>query len=168
MALRKDTWPDGYIATGPLEQIGGPGRRTVRRLELRRPSGDLSVLAQFGDLTALTIDDAAAPLDLAPLADLAGLEDLTIVNVAAVTVPDVLRLSGALRLLAIINDARGLDGAPVAQLIEAIDWSRLTGLRSLVLRVGGLNDLPPVTADLRFLEGLELDQLSLTGLRDIA
>src|SRR4051794_29380113 len=125
MALRKDTWPDGYIATGPLEQIGGPGRRTVRRLGLRRPSGDPALLARFGDLEALTIEDAAAPLDLAPLADLAGLEDLTIVNVASVAVPRVLPLTGSLRLLAIINDAPDLDGAPVAQLIEAIDWSRL-------------------------------------------
>jgi hypothetical protein len=163
LALRKDTWPDGYIAIGPLEQIGGPGRRTVRRLELRRPSGDLAVLAQFRDLEALTIQDAAAPLDLAPLADLAGLEDLTIVNVAAVAVPHVLPLPGSLRLLAIINDARGLDGAPVAQLIEAIDWSRLQRLTSLVLRVGGLYDLAPVTADLSFLRGLDLEQLSLTG-----
>lgn len=181
--LRKDTWPDGYIATGPLDRIGGPGRRTVRRLELRRPRGDLSVLARFADLEQLVlvqvegIDlsalaclrlrtlelDGAAELDLAPLQAIGGLGDLSLVGIASCAIPPVLSLPETLRSLTVINDAPDLDGAPVARLIDAIDFARLGELRSLIVRVGGLHAIAPIAVDLAFLGALgNLERLDLS------
>ena len=44
----------------------------------------------------------------------------------------------ALCELRLLTDRRGLSGESVRAVIEAIDWSRLTRLRSLNIRVGGL------------------------------
>lgn len=135
--LRKDTWKDGYVATGSLEGVDGPGRRTVRRLELRNltsaTAGDLSVLSKFPDLETLVLngveDVDLAPLaelrlrdvdihrvsglDLAPLQRTHGLERVSLFNFDRCQIPDPFRLPSTLRRLGVANDDPGLTGAPV-------------------------------------------------------
>jgi hypothetical protein len=180
--LRKDTWTDGYYVTGSLDGVSGPGRRTVRRLELRRLSGvDLSVLRQFPDLRIAEFE-RVADLDLEPLAGLPltevgithgtginleplqrleNLESLSLFEVDPV-IECPLTLPASMREIAIVIDDPQMSGEPLARIVEAIDWSRLGGLRDLALRVGGNNEMEPVTVDLGFLGGLpQLERLDL-------
>ena len=190
--LRRDGGPRGaegaYYATGTLKDIIGPGKRTVRSLALKRiaPGEDLGVLRSFVDLEQLELERVrdldlyslaglgieqltiteGADLDLAPLADLPQLNSLVLGNLDNIQAPR-LTLPASLRLLGIINDDPHLSGEPVKQLIEAIDWSRLTELRSLSLRVGGLYEMAPVDVDLGFLACLpQLERVDMyQGLR---
>ena len=65
-----------------------------------------------------------------------------------------LRLASTLRMLGVGNDDPDLTGAPVKQLIEALDWDALQGLRSLSIRIGGLYEMRPVEVDMGFLRSL--------------
>jgi hypothetical protein len=192
--LRRDGGPRGaegaYYATGALKGITGSGKRIVRALALRRlcPGEDLAVLRSFGDLKTLELEHVrdvdmcplaglgiehltiteATGIDLAPLAELAQLRSLILGNMHDIDVPR-LRLAPSLRLLVVLNDDPELTGQPVRQVIESIDWSRLTELRSLSLRVGGLYEMPSIEVDFGFLRCLpHLESLDMyAGLRHI-
>jgi len=179
--LRKASGPHGvpgaYSASGTLEGITGPGRRTVSSLELRKlpPGEDLSVLAAFDDLERLELqyltDVDLAPLaelglkhlhirdasglDLGPLTRMSALERLVLFNFGDCRVSRLV-LSSTLRSLTMVNDDPALAGAPVKQAIEAIEWERLHDLRELVIRVGGLQELRPIEVDLGFLRHLPM------------
>lgn len=164
--------PGAYRASGTLRGIDGPGRRTVSALTLQKLGAgeDLAVLSHFPDLVQLELEHATdldlsalaglgittlairscAGLNLAPIASLPKLALLIIGNVDRLHVPD-LSLAQGLRSLAIINDDPELDGQPVKQIIEAIQWSRLINLRELVVRIGGLYEALPIRTDLAFL-----------------
>jgi hypothetical protein len=161
-----------YIASGSLADIAGPGRRRVTWLELRslRPGEDLSTLTRFPDVDTLELDyvddvdlsvlaDLAlrrltlahvSGVDLAAAAQLPALEILGILNVNDVVIPP-LPLAPSLVGLTIINDDPDLDGRPVKETIEAIEWGRLGVLQTLTIRVGGLHQLAPIEVDLGFL-----------------
>jgi len=175
-SLRKDSWTDGYVASGSLEGIDGPGRRTVRRLEIRRVTKGSSVGIQgvdrFPDLTWLALssieDGDLSPLrgltldaldlqdvrdcDLAPIEEVKALRRLGLVDVSPLPI-QCLRLPSSLESLMIINDERHA-AHHVADLVEAIDWSRLTGLRDLQITAGDGWSAPVVLTDLGFLTHL--------------
>ncbi len=175
--LRRGAGPDAYVVSGTLEGVDGPGRRTVRELDVRGLGpdavGGLSALPAFGDLEDLTLErvhgvDLAplaqtgvrglrlldiAELDLAVLAELK-LEGLLIAEFRDCAMPATLRLSASLRGLSIFNDGPSLSGDDVRILVERIDWSLLGGLRMLDLSVGGNHELAPAVVDLGFLRHL--------------
>jgi hypothetical protein len=125
----------------------------LRQLELEWVSGvDLTPLTTLR-LRILSVRDAR-DLDLAPLAGLRSLEHLSVVNVRNVNVPPALALSPTLRSVDFLNDGYRLTGDPVKALVDAIDWSQLSGLQFLGLMVGGLDPAPPISVDLGFLRGL--------------
>jgi hypothetical protein len=177
-----------YTASGTLEGVT-PGRRKVKRLEVRRLDGSsvdgLRPLTGFADLEVLELERLEG-VDLAPLAelpvglsrlllgdlrsvDLAPLEQLHDVESLLLTqvhddcrIPDELRLPSSLRSLLIVNDKRGLTGTPVKRLIEAIDWQRLGDLRVLNLQVGGNEALAPIEVDLGLLRHMpKLERLDI-------
>jgi hypothetical protein len=177
-----------YEASGTLEGVT-PGRRTVRHVEVRRLGASsvdrLRPLTGFGELTVLELERLEG-VDLSPLAelpvalrrlllgdmravDLAPLRELHDVDFLLLSqihddcrIPDELRLPSSLRGLSLGNDKRGLTGAPIKRLIEAIDWQRLGGLRVLNLRVGGLEALAPIEVDLGLLRHLpKLERLDI-------
>ena len=175
-SLKKDSWTDGYIASGSLEGIDGPGRRTVRRLEIRRVTKESSVGIQgvdrFPDLAWLALssieDVDLSPLrgltldaldlqdvrdcDLAPIEEVKALRRLGLMDVSPLPIQR-LRLPSSLESLKIINDER--HGAHhVADLVQAIDWSRLAGLRDLLINAGDGWSAPVVLTDLGFLTHL--------------
>jgi len=149
-------------------------------------SEDLAVLRSFADLEELTLEHVrgvdlrpltglgverltiteAVGVDLTPLAALPQLFSLILGNLDDIEVAQ-LTLAPSLRLLVVINDDPMLTGEPVRRLIKAIDWSRLAGLRSLSLRVGGLYEMPPIAVDFGFLRCLpKLERLDMyAGLR---
>jgi len=175
-----------YQASGTLEGIT-PGRRTVYRLEIRRLTSDavdgLTPLLGFKDLRILTIERSSgidltpltqlrldrlrlvdlADTDLAPLGALSGIADLALYGLHDdCRIPETLTLPSSVEGLGIGNDGRSLSGAPVKQLIEAIDWSRLSNLRDLGITVGGNEPLEPIHVDLGFLRHLQqLERLDM-------
>jgi hypothetical protein len=177
--------PEGaYTLSGTLVGLDGPGRRTVRWLELRnlQAAENLSVLRAFPELRRLDLLHVqgldlsplrglalqqlqlqdASDIDLAPIAELALLEGLSLINIDRISAPS-LRLSGALRMLTIINDDPDLTGGAVKSLVEAIEWERLGDLKWLALRVGGLHVMRPIQLDLGFLRSLpKLESLTLS------
>lgn len=129
----------------------------LRRLHLERISGiDLTPLAAL-DLEILGIDEAR-DVDLAPLADLAGLWYLHLVSVRDCRLPARLSLPPTLQALSLTypGDLR----EPLAALLEAIYWDGLAGLESLHLSA---DPAYPAQVDLGFLarlsrlKSLELD-----------
>lgn len=184
--LRKGAGPDAYVVSRTLEGVRGPGRRTVRELDVRGLDGEsvggISVLPAFGDLEHLTLERVCGvdlgPLaglglvslrllemtgvDLAPLGDVDGLEALTLMDVEGCAVPVPLPLPQSLRSLALNNDGPELSGEPIREIVEAIDWGRLRGLQSLSIGVGGLTEMEPIKLDLGFLRELaSLEYLKL-------
>jgi hypothetical protein len=177
-----------YVVSGGLETIRGPGRRTVRWLEVRRlrAGQDLSVLRAFAELETLELHHIDG-VDLAPLADLS-LKRLAIESGSCLDLDPITRLTmletlvlfdldrvhatsltlpRTLQSLEIINDSPALTGEPVKHVIEAIDWSAVRELRALSTRVGGLYEMPPVDVDLGLLRALpRLEHLDMySGLR---
>ncbi|MEV4420489.1 hypothetical protein AB0L40_11010 [Patulibacter sp. NPDC049589] len=176
--LRKDTWPNGYIWSGPIDDLA-PGRRTVERLELRKV-GDidvegLRVLQRFPDLRQLFLLDGGdvhldgldglplerlriggiASVDLRPVANLPALRDLG-VGECGIRNPEGLRFPETLDALILTFEE---DVETLPHLASAIDWEGLRGLRTLI--VHGDPDAP-VSVDLSFLRHLpELDRLDL-------
>jgi len=179
-----------YAVAGPLDQAGGPGRRAVRGLELRRLTrvDDLSLLARLPDLETLELKHvdrvdlqplaglglkrlvmlSISGVDLAPLSELPRLEMLTLGHIDDALIPP-LSLSPSLEWLAVVNDDPDLTGAPVRRIIEAIAWEPLRKLRGLEIRVGGLNEMRPIDLDLAFLRELQaLERLDInTGIRHV-
>jgi hypothetical protein len=90
-------------------------------------------------------------VDLAPLANLPHLQALSLADVTECRVPDRLALPPSLEHLSVVIDAPSLTGAIVRDLVEAVDWARLTQLRALVLSVGGNSPLPAIELDFGFL-----------------
>lgn len=177
-----------YAVSGPLAEAGGPGRRAVTWLELRRltSADDLSVLASLPELETLQLTDIdgvdLSPLaglgvkqlnlegvrgvDLGPVARLPVLEGLNVINFEDVVTPS-LSLSSHLDWLLVVNDDPDLTGAPVRQVVEAIAWEHLSRLHGLEIRVGGLHEMRSIDLDLAFLRELPtLKRLDVdTGIR---
>ena len=167
-ALKKLDWPPRtYRWRGPLEGLA-PGRRQVESLELHNPSGDLSVLAAFGDLRELVVGDGEgldlSPLttlalerlylrvvgsDLSPVERLSGLESFGFSSPGEVVVPERWALPASLRRLSFFSE----DESPraVEQVLRAIDWSRLSDLRSLDV-IGDVDE--PIRLDWGLLRSL--------------
>jgi hypothetical protein len=182
-----------YEAVGALDGLV-PGRRVVKDLEVRRLDGrqseaGLTPLTAFGDLTILTMTDVR-DVDLTPLREL----DLMFLRIEGAAAVDLGRLEGlrpglrALQLLLLDEDCvvpprlvlpptleqfvigdRGAarNGPQVAAVLDAVDWSALSDLKMLNIRVGGIGE-PLVEVDLGFLRELpKLDNLWVTGVRHI-
>jgi hypothetical protein len=149
--------PDASEGLAPLAAF-----EHLRWLLLDRVSAvDLSPLGGLA-LERLRIDESAR-LDLAPLSAIKPLESLKLIDLKDCYASSPLRLE-ALRELNLSTDRRGLPGDSVRAAIEAIDWSRLGHLRSLGLRVGGLETLAPIKVDLGLLRELpRLERLEITG-----
>jgi hypothetical protein len=168
-----------FTVSGSLDGVR-PGRHPVRILTVRRVSGAgaLEGLAAFDEVFQLHLEHVdgvdLAPLgrmaglrelrlhsvkhtDLAPLAAVAGLELLVLADAVDCPVPPRLELSATVREIGLSVDVAGATGAVIAALAAAIDWRRLSGLRALSMRVGGLERLPSIEVDLGFLR--ELAQL---------
>lgn len=172
--LGGDTWR----VSGTLDGVTPPEYSTVRVLYVSRLRTDtargLAPLAAFTDLRSLYVEHAygldLSPLaglpleqlsltyvrgvDLTPLAALPALRDLNLFDLRDTTVPTPFVLPPALESFGVSNDGWKETGAPVKALIDAIDWTRLGALRSLGLRVGGLEPLEPITVDLGLLRSL--------------
>lgn len=166
-----------YAVSGTLEGLT-PGRRRVRRLEVRRVTEEsvdgLRPLLLFTDLKDLELEQirgvdlnpltrlslelerlgitGADAVDLGPLGQLPEVRELVLKRLTdSCRVPEQLELPRPLRFLSIVNDGPRLSGEPVRRLIEAIDWQKLAGLDQLHLRVGGLEQIEPIEVDLGFL-----------------
>jgi hypothetical protein len=180
MAIRKDhgdyDGPHPYSVSKTLDGEK-PGRRVIERLHIRSVDGattreGLAPLAAFGSIEHLEMDRVSrvdlSPLaaverlqvlimrdieevDLAPLGSLAHLEFLIITRFSNCPVPALQTMPAGLRSLSIINDGARYSGEPSRALISAIDWSHLSALEELYLRVGGLEPLDPIEVDLAFL-----------------
>lgn len=122
---------------------------------------DLSPLGDIA-LESLRIDESSR-LDLAPVSAIPSLQELTLADLQECSASAPLRLGG-LRELILSVDRRGLTGDWVRTMVEAIDWSRLDRLRSLDLRVGGLEPIAPIEVDFGLLRELPLlERLEITG-----
>lgn len=163
-----------YELSGTLAGITGPGRRKVTWLEITHlgPEEDLSVLHNFPDLDVLMLGGLTgtnlAPLaglsprylslggsdevDLGVLNQMQGLQQLAIGHMRTLTTPP-LRLPWLRQLELSVWD-RHYDGAFIPKVVDAIDWAACDSLWSLVLEVGGLDEIRPVEVDLGFLRQL--------------
>jgi hypothetical protein len=177
-----------YDLSGSLDGVV-PGRRVVRDLEVRRLDGrgtqGLEPLVAFGDLRHLTLErvsnlslaplehlaleslriEVAGGLDLGTLAPPATLRRLTLFDLDEnCAVPKSLVLPSAFERLTVIETRAGHTGAVVQALLGAVDWSRLSGLESFDVRLGGLHDIEPIELDLSFVDSLpDLIYLWVTG-----
>ena len=176
-----DTW----TVSGTLDGVVPPEYRTVEELYVDHVGPNttqgLLPLAVFKDLRHLHLEVVAGvdlsvlselPLetlslkyvrnvDLAALGTMPRLEHLLLFSLRDVVVPSQLALPGSLRSLSVVQDGWRESGRPAEAAIRAADWSRLSALDSLVLRVGGNEPLEPVQVDLGFLRVLP----TLTDLR---
>src|SRR5689334_5225733 len=185
--LRKMSGSDGaYVSSGGVDGLE-PGRPVVTRLRAAHvgPNSDegLQPLVAFTHLEILELEDLS-DVDLSPLCDLrrldvlslAYLRDLdldplgrlpqvrwlTLGHLRDCRIPERLTLPSSLEVLGINNSGPQETGEPVKQLIEAIDWSALGGLRELQIAVGGMEDLPAIEVDLGFLRHLRrLERLDI-------
>lgn len=189
----KKNGPEGsYVIAGRLSEVDGPGRRIVRRLLVRRPppGSDLSVLARFTDLEHLELQHADA-LDLSvlgtlptltsisiqgarganlrPLEDMSALTSLILYDVESTPAHD-LSLSSSLRSLTVGVDNPAVPSSALKRIVDDLDWAVIGDLRSLMLVVGGVHDLPAVELDLSFLRRLQhLERLDLPmGIVDVS
>lgn len=158
-----------YTVSGSLEEVTGPGRRTVEILEVHRATDlDLSVLSAFPDLRRLELERVARVrietlprlpgldlgLELISHTDLAGLSGrddlrrLAIVDASECHVPPRMTLPDQLESLWLTANIDRSTGEPIKAMLEAIDWSQLSGLRDLNVRV---SSGPLVQVDLGFL-----------------
>lgn len=175
--LKKDGLEGAYSISSTLAGIDGPGRRIVRRLALRRLASDdvdLAALSTFVDLEHLEIHGPAAvdlsvlgmlprltsvslqgcrSVDLQALARVPALESLILYDVASHPANGV-AFSPTLRSLTIGVDDPSVPSTMLKDVVAALDWSAVPYLRSLMLVVGGVHDLPPVALDLTFLRHL--------------
>lgn len=142
-----------WSVTGSLAGVVPPAGETVEELYVERPVGSLEPLTAFGDLRMLHLAYARG-VDITPLASLAALEHLTLLNLRDVVVPPSLPLAASLESLVLVQDGWKETGAPAEAVIRALDWPRLTRLQWLSLQVGGLEPLPPIAVDLGFLRVL--------------
>jgi hypothetical protein len=165
------------------------GRRTVKHPSVGRVDGmssdeGLEPLLRFPDLEVLELNRVASvsiepltrlpsrllwlriadgkDLDLEPLVRVRTTR-LVLLNLdGRCRVADRFYLPEDLEVLAVAADSTKASPTVVKTLIEAIDWSRLNELRDLIVRVGGLNALPPIEVDLTFLRYLgRLERLDL-------
>jgi hypothetical protein len=142
-----------YELSGPLDGVSF-GNRVVHQLRVRNVSGAteaaLAALRELSELHQLEFERVCdldlAPLaglpvdtmvlrdvsdvDLAPLANLPHLQALSLADVTECRVPDRLALPPSLEHLSVVIDAPSLTGAIVRDLVEAVDWARLTQLRA--------------------------------------
>jgi hypothetical protein len=170
-----------FEVAGSLDGLA-PGRRVVKELEVRGLDGreskeGLAPLTAFGDLEFLTLTDVR-DVDLAPLREL-DLAYLRIEGAAAVDLGGLDGLRSGLRGLDLLlgEGERAIPSRLALpptleklsvgerEVLAAIDWATVGGLRMLDVRLGGDGE-PPVDADLGFLRDLpELDHLWVTGVR---
>ena len=192
--LRKVPQSDGrYVISGPLDGVV-PGRRVVKWLESNGIDGagteGLAPLEAFGDLETLELE-RVRNVDLDVLGRLDGVVSLMLKDVAGVdfgtfaapsqlrrlrlvdvddhcVIPHAFDLPDDLESLSLGEGRRAHTSRPVEQLVAAIDWSALPALRSLDIRVGGLDPVPPAELDLRFLEALpQIESLFLDGIEHV-
>ena len=175
-----------YQASGSLDGLAA-GRRLVKQLDVSRVDGataeeGLDPLLRFPDLERLELNRLASvslepltqvelehlriwpgrDLDLAPLSRVATRSLMLIDLDDRCRVPERLVLHPSLELLLIVADHVNASPRMVKRLIEAVDWRRAGGLRTLGLRVGGLTSLPPIETDLSFLGHLQrLERLDM-------
>jgi hypothetical protein len=192
MASKLRKVPNSAADLGAYEISGSldgevPGRRTVKDLHVKRLDGrfsqGLTALLAFDDVRRLTLEqirdvdldvlnrlsldrlriEHAGGLDLRVLSLRDGLRFVDFIDLDDdCIVPDELALPSSLEHLGVTEGRAGRTGRQVQDLLEAIDWSRLTGLTSLYVRVGGLDAMPPIETDMSFLRFLpELKYLDL-------
>jgi hypothetical protein len=174
-----------YEISGSLDGVG-PGRRVVKELYVNRLDGrgteGLAPLVAFDDLRRLILNQVR-DLDLEVLSRLdlefVRIEEANRVNLgtfaardglgrldllcldADCVVPREMTLPPSLWSLVLGEFRSPATGDQIHALLEAIDWSKLTALTSLYVR---LENIPPVETDLTFLRHLpDLESLWITG-----